>query len=46
MGLPLIDVYTPLVNHPEDFSDGVHPNAQASQIIANTIYKGINSYSI
>ena len=41
--LPLIDVYTPLVSHPEDFSDGVHPNAQGAQIIANTIYQAINS---
>lgn len=43
LGLPLIDVYTPLVNHPEDFSDGVHPNAQGTQIIANTIYQAIKS---
>ena len=39
LNLPLIDVYTPLLNHPEDFSDGVHPNAQGAQIIANTIAK-------
>jgi lysophospholipase L1-like esterase len=43
--LPLIDVYTPLVNHPEYFSDGVHPNSEASQIIAKTIYDSINSIS-
>ena len=28
LGLPLIDVYIPLTNHPEYFSDGVHLNAQ------------------
>jgi acyl-CoA thioesterase-1 len=43
LGLPLIDVYTPLLNHPEDFSDGVHPNAQGAQIIANTICQAIKS---
>jgi acyl-CoA thioesterase I len=42
-GLPVIDVYTPLVNHPEYFSDGVHPNAEAAQLIANTIYNTIKS---
>jgi lysophospholipase L1-like esterase len=40
-GLPIIDVYTPLANHPEYFSDGVHPNIQGAQIIANTIYQAI-----
>ncbi|HEY6767724.1 MAG TPA: hypothetical protein VI386_23470 [Candidatus Sulfotelmatobacter sp.] len=23
----LVDYYTPLVGHPEDFKDGIHPNA-------------------
>jgi alpha-L-fucosidase 2 len=41
LGLPLIDVYTPLVNHPEDFSDGVHPNSQGSKIIAEVIFNAI-----
>jgi lysophospholipase L1-like esterase len=43
LGLPIIDVYTPLANHPELFLDGVHPNAQGSQIIANIIYQTIKS---
>jgi len=43
MGLPLIDVYTPLVNHPEYFPDGVHPNSEGAQIIANTVYNAITS---
>jgi len=43
LGLPIIDVYTPLVNHPEYFPDGVHPNSQGAQIIANIIHKDINS---
>ncbi len=42
-GLSIIDVYTPLANHPEYFSDGVHPNIQGAQIIANTIYQAIKS---
>lgn len=45
MNLTLIDCYTPLLNHPEYFSDGVHPDPQGSQIIANVIYKAIKSSS-
>jgi alpha-L-fucosidase 2 len=44
-GLPIIDVYTPLVDHSEYFYDGVHPNNAGVQVIANTIYKAINEYS-
>ncbi|MGO8807104.1 MAG: GDSL-type esterase/lipase family protein [Candidatus Bathyarchaeia archaeon] len=43
--LPIINVYTPLINHPEYFPDGVHPNSEGAQIIANIIYKAINSDS-
>lgn len=35
---PLIDVYSPLIAHPEYFIDGVHPNSDGSQAIAATIY--------
>ncbi len=42
-GLPLIDVYSPLVNHPEYFPDGVHPNSVGAQIIANAVYTAITS---
>ena len=45
LGLPIINVYTPLINHPEYFPDGVHPNCEGAQIIANIIYKTINSDS-
>ncbi|KON31269.1 hypothetical protein AC478_03150 [miscellaneous Crenarchaeota group-1 archaeon SG8-32-3] len=41
LGLNLIDVYTPLVNHPEYFVDGVHPNNEGAQIIASEVYKAI-----
>ncbi len=44
-GLPLIDVYTPLLNHPEYFPDGVHPNNEGAQVIANTIYDAITADS-
>jgi len=45
LGLPIIDVYTPLVNHPEDFYDGVHPNSEGVRIIVDTIYQAITSNS-
>ena len=45
LGLPLIDVYTPLMDHPEYFIDGVHPNSQGAQTIANTIYQAITMNS-
>ena len=41
LGLPTIDVYSPLVNHPEYFWDGVHPNSQGAKIIATEIYNAI-----
>jgi acyl-CoA thioesterase-1 len=42
-GLPLIDVYTPLLNHPEYFRDGLHPNSDGAKIIANIIHEAIIS---
>jgi hypothetical protein len=44
-GLPLIDVYTPLLNHPEYFTDGLHPNSDGAKVIADTIYEAIISNS-
>lgn len=41
LSLTLIDVYTPLVNHPEYFSDGVHPNNEGATVIASEVYKAI-----
>jgi lysophospholipase L1-like esterase len=43
LGLTLIDIYTPLISHPEYFPDGVHPNCSGAQIIANTIYQAITA---
>jgi acyl-CoA thioesterase-1 len=40
-GFPIIDVYTPLLNHPEYFPDGVHPNCEGAQAIAKLIYDAI-----
>jgi acyl-CoA thioesterase-1 len=45
LGLPIINVYTPLINHPEYFPDGVHPDSEGAQIIANIIYKAIKTDS-
>jgi len=42
-GLPLINVYAQLLNHPDYFLDGVHPNNEGAQVIANTIYQQITS---
>jgi lysophospholipase L1-like esterase len=40
-GVTLIDNNTPLQNHPEYFSDGVHPTEQGANIIANTVYNAL-----
>jgi len=41
MNLPLIDVYSRLINHPEYFLDGVHPFSEGAQVIASAIYKAL-----
>jgi lysophospholipase L1-like esterase len=41
LGLPTIDVHTPLLDNPEDFKDGVHPNIEGSQVIASQVYNAI-----
>jgi acyl-CoA thioesterase-1 len=41
LGLPTIDMYTPLLDKPEAFQDGVHPNLEGSQVIAAEIYNAI-----
>jgi acyl-CoA thioesterase I len=40
-GLPLIDTYTPLLNHPDYFVDGVHPNGEGAEVIAEAVYQAI-----
>lgn len=44
-GLPIIDVYTQLLSHNDCFPDGVHPNSEGAQMIANIIYAAISSNS-
>ena len=41
LSLTMIDVYTPLANHPEYFMDGIHPNNEGATLIASEIYKAI-----
>lgn len=44
MNLRLIDVYTPLSSHQEFFlEDGVHPNVEGAQAIANIIFNALSS---
>jgi acyl-CoA thioesterase-1 len=42
-GVPVIDVYTPLANHPDYFPDGIHPGNDGSRIIATSIYNALIS---
>jgi lysophospholipase L1-like esterase len=41
-GLPLIDAYTPLLDKPEFFIDGVHPTFEGAMLIADEVYKAIS----
>lgn len=44
MNLPAIDVYTPLLNHPEYYlGDGVHLNSEGAKVVANIIYETIKN---
>lgn len=36
--VPVIDIYEVTKDYPEYFVDGVHPNAEGNQVIAQTIY--------
>jgi lysophospholipase L1-like esterase len=41
LGLPIIDVYTLLLNHPEFFTDGVHPGSEGAETVAAAVYQAI-----
>jgi acyl-CoA thioesterase-1 len=41
--LPLIDVYSALVNHSDYFWDGVHPTPDGSRLIAQVIFDAVTS---
>lgn len=43
--LPIIDLYTPLLNHPEYYlGDGVHLNSEGAKVIANLIFEAIKNH--
>jgi lysophospholipase L1-like esterase len=39
--LAVIGVYAVLIDHPDYFSDGVHPNSEGAKLIANEIYSAV-----
>lgn len=41
-GATLVDAYTPMLTHAGDYTDGVHPNADGAEIIADTIYASLS----
>lgn len=44
-GLPMLDLYTPLLGKPALFTDGIHPNKEGTAIMAKTVasvLKGTN----
>ncbi len=41
LNLPIIDCYTPFLNHPEYYTDGVHLNSEGAKVIAEIVYQGI-----
>ena len=43
INLPIINVYSALVNSSDFFPDGVHPDGEGAKLIANEIYKAITS---
>lgn len=40
-GVGLIDLYAVTENHPEYFFDGVHPNKEGYEVVAQTVYEHI-----
>jgi lysophospholipase L1-like esterase len=41
LNLSTIDIYSGLVNHPEYFPDGVHPDSEGAKVIATQVYEAI-----
>jgi lysophospholipase L1-like esterase len=39
--LATIDVHTALINHPDYFWDGIHPNNEGARVIATQVYDAI-----
>ena len=42
LDLPIIDVYTLLLSHPDYFTDGVHPTSEGAHLIAAAVYSAIS----
>jgi len=40
-GIPTIDLYSALKEHPEFFPDKIHPNAAGARLIAQTVYSAL-----
>jgi lysophospholipase L1-like esterase len=40
-GATLVDAYTPMLNHMDNYTDGVHPDADGAKVIADAIYAGL-----
>ena len=43
LNLPTIDVNSAFGNHTEYYTDGLHPNSQGAEVIANQVYNAVNS---
>jgi alpha-L-fucosidase 2 len=43
--VPTIDVFSALESYPQYFRDGLHPNREGAELIANTIYNAISQAS-
>ncbi len=41
--IPVIDIYNVTKDHPEYFVDGVHPNAEGNEVIAQAVYEALVS---
>ncbi|HTY76144.1 MAG TPA: GDSL-type esterase/lipase family protein, partial [Candidatus Nanoarchaeia archaeon] len=46
LNVPTVNVYEPLLNHPEFFPDGVHPNSAGAEKIAQIVFGAIASIRI
>jgi lysophospholipase L1-like esterase len=40
-GMPIIDIHTPTLGHPEEFQDGVHPTDAGYMILAQLMHDGL-----
>ena len=42
-GVTVVDLYAPLEGKPEDSNDGIHPNANGEQGMANAVLARLNA---